>query len=69
MFKILKKRLDFNGRKISPYERQSFKYQLIYIGMQFQFSTDEKPFYTPIKQKCNAIRDLARPKMTKDYVE
>ena len=57
LFKVLRK----YGLKLSPYKCQLFK-KKIYMGLEFQIQED-KVWYTPLKDKCDAIRNLESPKI------
>ena len=54
LFKVLRK----YGLKLSPYKCQFFKKKM---GLEFQIQED-KVCYTPLKDKCDAIRNLEPPK-------
>ena len=56
LFKVLRK----YGLKLSPHQCQIFK-KKIYMGLEFQIQED-KVCYTPLKDKCNTIRNLESPK-------
>ena len=56
-FKVLRK----NGLKLSPHKCQFFKKKIVYMGLEFQIQED-KVCYTPLKDKCDAIRNLESPK-------
>ena len=60
LFKVLQK----CGLKISPHKCQFFKKKIVYIGLEFQVK-DSKVCYTPLKDKCEAIRNLESPKTLK----
>ena len=60
LFKVLRK----YGLKISPHKCQFFKKKIVYMGLEFQFK-DDKVYYTPPKDKCEAIRNLDSPKTLK----
>ena len=60
LFKVLQK----NGLKISPHTCQFFKKKIVYMGLEFQIK-DSKVCYTPLKDKCEAIRNLEFPKTLK----
>ena len=57
LFKVLRK----FGLKLSPHKCQFFKKKIVYMGLEFQIQ-GEKVCYTPLKDKCNAIRNLESPK-------
>ena len=57
LFKVLRK----YGLKISPHKCQIFKKKIVYMGLEFQIQKD-KVCYTPLKDKCDAIRNLESPK-------
>ena len=57
LFKVLRK----YGLKISPHKCQFFKKKIVYMGLEFQIQGDEVCF-TPLKDKCDAIRNLESPK-------
>ena len=60
LFKVLcKYRL-----KISPHKCQFFKKKIVYMELEFQVK-DRKDCYTPLKDKCEAIRNLESPKTLK----
>ena len=56
-FKVLRK----YGLKISPHKCQFFKKKIVYMGLEFQIQKD-KVCYTPLKDKCDTIRNLESPK-------
>ena len=58
LFKVLRK----YGLKISPHKCQFFRKNIVYMGLEFQIQKD-KVCYTPLKDKCDAIRNLESPKM------
>ena len=58
LFKVLRK----YGLKISPQKCQFFKKKIVYMGLEFQTQKD-KVCYTPLKDKCDAIRNLESPKI------
>ena len=60
----LHKVLQKYGLKISPYKCQFFKRKIVYMGLEFQVD-DDKVCYTPLKDKCEAIRNLDSPKTLK----
>ena len=57
LFKVLRK----YSLKLSPHKCQFFKKKIVYMGLEFQIQED-KVCYTPLKDKCNAIRNLESPK-------
>ena len=57
LFKVLRK----YGLKLSPHKCQFFKKKIVYMGLEFQVQGD-KVCYTPLKDKCDAIRILESPK-------
>ena len=57
LFKVLRK----YGLKLSPHKCQFFKKKIVYIGLEFQIQGD-KVCYTPLKDECDAIRNLESPK-------
>ena len=57
LFKVLRK----YGLKLSPHKCQFFKKRIVYTGLEFQVQGD-KVCYTPLKDKCDAIRNLESPK-------
>ena len=57
LFKVLRK----YGLKLSPHKCQFFKKKIVYNGLEFQVQGD-KVCYTPLKDKCDAIRNLESPK-------
>ena len=60
LFKVLQK----YGLKISPHKSQFFKKKIVYMGLEFQIR-NSKVSYTPLKDKCKAIRNLESPKTLK----
>ena len=52
LFKVLGK----CGLKILPHKCQFFKKKIVYMGLEFQIQID-KVCYTPLKDKCDAIRN------------
>ena len=60
LLKVLRK----YGLKISPHKCQFFKKKIVYMGLEFQVK-DDKVCYTPLKDKCEAIRNLDSPKTLK----
>ena len=57
LFKVLRK----YSLKLSPHKCQFFKKKIVYMGLEFQIQGD-KVCYTPLKDKCDAIRNLESPK-------
>ena len=57
LFKVLRK----YGLKLSPHKCQFFKKKIVYMGLEFQIQGD-KVCYTPLKDKCDTIRNLESPK-------
>ena len=55
LFKVLRK----YGLKLSPHKCQFSR--KVYMGLEFQIQ-DNKVCYTPLKDKCDAIRNLESPK-------
>ena len=53
LFKVLRK----YGLKLSPHKCQFFKKKIVYMGLEFQIQGD-KVCYTPLKDKCDTIRNL-----------
>ena len=60
LFKVLQK----YGLKISPHKCQFFKKKIVHMGLEFQVK-DDKVFYTPLKDKCEAYQNLDSPKTLK----
>ena len=60
LFKVLQK----YSLKISPHKCQFFKKKIVYMGLEFQVE-DDKVYYTPLKDKCEAIQNLDSPKTSK----
>ena len=60
LFKVLQK----YGLKISPHKCQFFKKKIVFMGLEFQVK-DSKVCYTPLKDKCEVIRNLESPKTLK----
>ena len=58
LFKVSRK----YGLKLSPHKCQFFKKKIVYMGLEFQIEGD-KVCYTPLKDKCDAIRNLESPKI------
>ena len=54
-----------HGLKISPKKCQFFKTSLIYMGFKFLIDKGRRSF-TPMKDKCDSIRNLEPPKTVKD---
>ena len=58
LFKVLRK----YGLKLSPHKCKFFKKNKeVYMGLEFEIQED-KVCYTPLKDKCDAIRNLESPK-------
>ena len=57
LFKVLRK----YGLKLSPHKCQFSKKKIVYMGLEFRIPGD-KVCYTPLKDKCDAIRNLDSPK-------
>ena len=57
LFKVLRK----YSLKLSPHKCQFFKEKIVYMGLEFQIQGD-KVCYTPLKGKCDAIRNFKSPK-------
>ena len=60
LLKVLQK----YGLMISPHKCQFFKKKIVYMGLEFQVD-DDKVCYTPLKDKCEVIRNLDSPKTLK----
>ena len=60
LFKVLQK----YGLKMSPHKCQFFRKKKVYLGLEFQIM-ESKVCYTPLKDKCKAIRNLESPKTLK----
>ena len=60
LFKVLQK----YGLKISPHKCQFFKKKICYMELEFQVK-NSKVCYTPLKDKCKAIRNLESPRTLK----
>ena len=54
-----------NGLKISPKKCQFFRTSLVYMGLKFLIH-ESHPSVTPMKDKCDAIRNLEPPKTVRD---
>ena len=54
-----------HGLKISPKKCQFFRTSLVYMGFKFLIENG-RPSFTRMKDKCDAIRWLERPKTIKD---
>ena len=61
LFKVL---IKF-GLKISPHKCQLFMKKLVYMGLHFMVK-DGKACYTPVKDRCDAIRLLRAPKSVRE---
>ena len=59
LFKVLQK----YGFKIPPYKCQFFKKTIVHMGLEFQIR--DSKVCTPLKDKCEAIRNLESPKTLK----
>ena len=57
LFKVLRK----YGLKSSAHKCQFFKKKIVYMGLEFQIQGDTV-CYIPLKDKCDAIRNLESPK-------
>ena len=57
LFKVLRK----YGLKLSSHKCQFFKKKIVYMGLEFQVQ-GHKVCYTPLKDKCDTIRNLESPK-------
>ena len=57
LFKVLRK----YGLKLSPHKCQFFKKKIVYMGLEFQVPGNNV-CYTPLKDKCDGIRNLESPK-------
>ena len=57
LFKVLQK----HGLKISPHKCQFFKKKIVYMGLEFQIR-DSSVCYTPLEDKCKAIRNIESPR-------
>ena len=57
LFKVLRKYC----LKLSPHKCQFLKKKIVYMGVEFQIQGD-KVGYTPLKDKCDAIKNLESPK-------
>ena len=60
LLKVLRK----YGLKISPHKCQFFKKKIVYMGLEFQVDNN-KVCCTPLKDKCEAIRNLDSPNTLK----
>ena len=60
LLKVLQK----YGLKILPHKCQFFQKKIVYVGLEFQVKND-KVCYTPLKDKCETIRNLDSPKTLK----
>ena len=61
LFKVLQK----YGLKILPYKCQFFKKKIVCMGSEFHIKNSKVSFYTQLKDKCEAIRNLESPKTLK----
>ena len=59
LFNVLRK----YSLKLSPDKCQFFKKKIVYMGLEFQVQGDK--VYTPLKDKCDAIRNLESHKTLK----
>ena len=59
LFKVLRK----YGLKISHHKCQYFKKKIVYMGLEFQVK--DSSLLHPLKDKCEAIRNLESPKTLK----
>ena len=57
LFKVLRK----YGLILSPHKCQFFKKRIVYVGLEFQVQRN-KVCYTPLKDKCDEIRNLESSK-------
>ena len=60
LFKVIQQ----YGLKISPHKCKFFKKKIVYMGLEFQIR-ESNIYYTPLKDKCKAIRNLDSPKTLK----
>ena len=58
LFMVLQK----YGLKISPHKCQFFEKKIVYMGLEFQIRASK---VSPLKDKCEAIRNLESPKTLK----
>ena len=54
------------GLRISPHKCQMFRDQLVYMGLHFMIK-DGKPCFEPMKDKCDAIRNMLPSLMVKEW--
>ena len=54
-----------NGLKISPHKCQFFSKSIVYMGLKFLIH-EGRPSFTPMKDMCDAIRNLQPLKTVKD---
>ena len=52
------------GLKILPHKCKFFQKKIVYMGLEFKVK-DSNVCYTPLKDKCEAIRNLESPKTLK----
>ena len=53
------------GLKISQHKCQLFRDKLVYMGLEFLIK-DGTAHYTPMRDKCDAIRNMKAPKSVKE---
>ena len=53
------------GLRISPHKCQMFRNSLVYMGLHFMIK-DQKPCFEPMKDKCDAIRNMLPLKTVKE---
>ena len=53
------------GLRISPHKCQMFRDSLVYMGLHFMIK-DGKPCFEPMKDKCDAIRNMQPLKSVKE---
>ena len=54
-----------NGLKISPKKCEFFSTELVYMGLKF-LKHNGRPSFTPMKDKCDAIRHLDPPRTVRN---